>query len=291
MEKKKIWLIAAGCIAAAVILAMLLLPGADEPRETGPGTSAPGIQEFAPGGAEPAQTQSDEPEESEPVQTEPEASDPVQTEPEETEPEQTRPIYTEPEQTEPPVYDTVSFPVEIENGLVVRSIFQFSGMNPDADNMFGEEIAGVQMVNTSEEHLTRAEITAVLGDGTTLTFLAEDVPAGETVTAFCLEHERLPNADMCEDIFGWAEFESEDPRNPELVEIRVDGTEITIKNVSGRSLTELNVFCHSVLDGSCFGGTTYSYQIAALPAGRSAVVIAEDCFLGMAEVVRVDIGG
>lgn len=292
MAKNKIWLIAAGCAVAAALLSMLLLPGTDEPQQTVPGASMPEVQVAGPGRTEPGQTQTEpvQPDETDPVQTEPEETEPEQTSPVYTEPEQTRPVYTEPEQTEPPVYETVTFPVEIENGLEVRSIFQFSGMNPDADNMFGEEIAGVQLVNTSDEHLIRAEITALLGDGTTLTFVAEDVPAGKTAAAFCLEHERLPDADMCEEIFGWAEFDSVDPRNPELVQISVSGTEITIKNVSGESLTDLNVFCHSVLDNSYFGGSTYSYRIASLPAGGSAVVIAEDCFLGMTEVVRVDIG-
>lgn len=281
MDKKKIWLIAAGC-AAAVILAILLIPGPDSPRVQSPETTAPGLQTTDPAASGPEQMQTEP--------SEPEDTEPGQTDPADTEPEQTRPVYTEPEQTEPPVYDTVSFPVEIDSGLVVQSMFQFSGMNPDVDNMFGEELAGIQLVNTSDEHLARAQITAVLADGTTLTFTAEDVPAGKTAMAFCLEQERLPDTDMCEEIFGWAEYESADPRNPELVQISVSGTEITIKNVSGESLTDLNVFCHSVLDNSYFGGSTYSYRIASLPAGGSAVVIAEDCFLGMTEVVRVDIG-
>lgn len=283
MDKKKIWLIAAGCIAAAAILAMLLLPAGEEPRGEKPGTTVPGLSGTVPVQSEPEQTETRI---AEPGQTEPE-----QTEPDETEPEQTRPVYTEPERTEPPVYNTALFPVEIEDGLVAQSIFQFTGMNPDAENMFGEEIAGVQLVNTSEEHLVRAEVTAVLADGTTLTFVAEDVPAGKTVMAFCLEHESLPDPNMCEEVFGWAEFDSGDPRSPELVEISVKGTEITIQNVSGEDLTDLNVSCHSMLDSSYFGGSTYSYNVASLPAGRSTVVIAEDCILGMAEVVRVDRGG
>lgn len=283
MDRKNLFLITAVCIAAAVLLAVLLLPGADTPTGEISGTTAPVQAGTVPGQIqqEPEQTQTAPPDETEPQQLPPD----------DTAPEQTEPDDTEPKQTEGPVYDTVLFPVEIENGLQVRGIFQFSGMNPDVDNLFGEEIAGVQLVNTSEEHLVRAEITAVLADGTTLTFRAEDVPAGKSVMAFCLEHERLPEADMCEEIFGWAEFDSADPRNPEQVRVTVSGTEITIQNVSGRNLTDLHVFCHSLLDDSYFGGATYSYRIATLPAGKSTVVIAEDCFLGMTEVVRVDLGG
>ena len=63
-----------------------------------------------------------------------------------------------------------------------------------------------------------------------------------------------------------------------------------MKNVSGRDLTNLNVICHGLLDGSLFGGTTYHYNVSSLPAGTSAVVYAVDCYLGMTEVVRITQG-
>lgn len=289
MDKRYLFPLSCGVIAA-VLTALLLWPDRERsptPQATRPGAvtvqTVPTVPEQLPitGPAETTLPQ----ETTRPVQTRP-------SEPELTEPaEPTHPVYTEPEPTEPPVYDTIPFPVELEGGrLTVRSIFTYSGMDPDADWAFGESIAGIQLTNTSDEYLRSAEITAILADGAVLTFRAEDVPAGKTVMAFAQEYKLLADPDSCEDIYGDAEFIAGDPLASDLVELRTDGTEITLKNVSGRDLTNLNVTCHGLLDESLFGGTAYHYTIASLPAGGSTVIHALDCLLGMAEVVRVEMG-
>lgn len=296
MEKKKLLIPILITIIAVVFSVVFLLTREADPIPPETVGTMPAVQNqttptqppqtTAPDLTEPAASETTEPEETIPAQT-----DPVETEPKQTEPKQTEPRETEPEETEP-VYDSVEFPVELEDGLLtVHSLFQFSGMNPDADNLFGENIAGVQLTNDSDRHMARAEVTAVLYDGTTLTFLAEDVPAGKTVMAFCLEHESVADVRSCEELFGYAEFESDDPLRRDLVRITVSGTEITLRNVSGKDLTDLDVICHGVLDSSLYGGTTYHYNVASLPAGASTVIHAVDCFLGMAEVVRVELGG
>lgn len=280
-------------VIAAVLTALLLWPEQEKAPAVRP--TRPGTVQTAP--TAPVQTRPAAPAEttgpvqtlpSEPQQTEP--AEPEQTVPAWTEPEQTFPVWTEPESTEPPVYDTIPFPVELEGGmLTVRSIFTYSGMNPDADWAFGENIAGIQLTNTSDEYLRRAEITAVLADGTVLTFLAEELPPGKTVMAFSQEHQLLADPDSCEDIYGDAEFIAGDAAASGLVQLEVAGTEITLKNVSGRDLNDLNVICHGLLDDSCFGGTAYRYTIPSLRAGESTVIHAADCLLGMAEVVRVEL--
>ena len=289
MDKRYLFPLSCGVIAA-VLTALLLWPDRERsptPQATRPGAvtvqTVPTVPEQLPitGPAETTLPQ----ETTRPVQTRP-------SEPELTEPaEPTHPVYTEPEPTEPPVYDTIPFPVELEGGrLTVRSIFTYSGMDPDADWAFGESIAGIQLTNTSDEYLRSAEVTAILADGAVLTFQAEDVPAGKTVMAFAQEHKLLADPDSCEDIYGDAEFIAGDPLASDLVELRTAGTEITLKNVSGRDLTNLNVTCHGLLDESLFGGTAYHYTIASLPANGSTVIHAVDCLLGMAEVVRVEMG-
>ena len=291
MDKRYLFPLSCGVIAA-VLTVLLLWPDRERPltpQATRPGAvtvqTVPTVPE-QPTVTGPAETTPPE-ETTLPVQTRPTA--PEQTEPAQSEP--TRPVYTEPEPTEPPVYDTIPFPVELEDGmLTVRSIFTYSGMDPDADWAFGESIAGIQLTNTSDEYLRSAEITAILADGAVLTFRAEDVPAGKTVMAFAQEHKLLADPDSCEDIYGDAEFIAGDPLASDLVELRTAGTEITLKNVSGRDLTNLNVTCHGLLDESLFGGTAYHYTIASLPAGGSTVIHAADCLLGMAEVVRVEMG-
>lgn len=295
MKKRRYLWIAAAVVLVAVIGAVLLLPG-DEPAQ--PAASPRPAHPAMPTGSVPAETAPVLPEQTEdPAQTRP--GEPEQTlpsEPEQTEPEE-RPVWTQPPETEPepsyqPAVDAVRFPVELEGGqLTIHSIFPFSGMNPDAGYSFGEEIAGLQVTNTSDEYLLEAEIAAVLADGTTLTFLLQDVPPGKTVMAFCLEHEPLPGPDSCEDIYGFAQFSSDADLAPELLHIRVSGTAVTLENVSGRELTNLEVTCHGLLDASLFGGTSYHYTIASLSAGASTTVNAVDCILGMTEVVRVELGG
>ena len=285
MKKTKL-LAAAGAVAAAAILAAMLLGDREEKAPTvsgSAGTRPPVTVQTAP-------TQPPETTEL-PETTAPETAAPtMQTEPEQTE-EGTFP--TEPEQTiptAPPETIPELFPMELEGGrLTVHSLFPYSGMNPDAGLEFGENIAGLQLTNTSDEHISLAELTAVLDDGTELCFRVEDLPPGMSAMLFEPEGRTLDGDRYCVDLYGFAEFE-EDPLQSELVAVSVDGIAVTVYNVSGRDLTDLRVACHGLLDGSCFGGITYIYDVASLPAGAVTVINAVDCILGETRVVRVEIG-
>lgn len=284
MKKSMIFPILIGVLA--LVLAAALLIERDAPAELPKLTRPPAQNQTQP--TAPLQTTA--PEGTAPLQTEP--TEPHQTNPEQTEPERTEPEQTIPKHTEPPIPTEPLFPMELEGGLLtVRSLFQFTGMNPDADNAFGENIAGIELTNSSDRHMTVAEVTAAMADGTTLTFRAEDVPAGRTVMAFCLEHASVRDVAECEDVYGHAEFDDADSLRTDLVTCTVDGITITVRNVSGTELKDLNVICHSLLDGGCFGGTTYIYNVPTLPAGASTTIHAVDCILGMAEVVRVEARG
>ena len=286
MKKTKLLAAAGAVVAAAAILAAVVLGDREEkaPTVSGPaGTRPPVTVQTAPT-QPPKTTELPEP-------TTPETAAPtVQTEPEQTE-EETFP--TEPEQTaptEPPGTIPELLPMELEGGrLTVRALFPYSGMNPDAALAFGEDIAGLQLTNTSDEHISLAELTAVMEDGTELCFRVEDLPPGMSAMVFDQKQTALAGDLSCVDLYGFAEFE-EDPMQSELVAVSVDGITITLKNVSGRDLTDLSVACHGLLDGSCFGGTTYIYDVASLPAGAVTVINAVDCILGEARVVRVEIG-
>ena len=285
MKMKKTQLLAAaGAVAAAAaILAAVLLGGAEEkaPTVSGPAGTRPPVTVQTVPTEPPEMTETTAPETTAPT---------VQTEPEQTE-EGTFP--TEPEQTIPTApSETIPelLPMELEDGrLTVHSLFPYSGMNPDAALAFGEDIAGLQLTNTSEAHISLAELTAVLEDGTELCFRVEDLPPGMSAMVFDPAHTALAGDLSCVDLYGFAEFE-EDPMQSELVAVSVDGIAITLKNVSGRDLTDLRVACHGLLDGSCFGGITYIYDVASLPAGAVTVISAVDCILGEARVVRVEIG-
>ncbi|MBQ8355835.1 MAG: hypothetical protein IJY40_09485 [Oscillospiraceae bacterium] len=287
MAKKKRIFIVLGAAVLALILAAFLLP---KGGHTPDAPTAPAVQ------TRPAESAGTEPAPStEPAQTQPvETEAPVTTEPPaviQTRPAETRPAETEPEQTTAPTEAPEIFPVLLEDGmLTVQSMFQYSGMNPDADLQFGENIAGLQLVNTSDRHLTEAELAAVLDDGTILSFRAEDVPPGMTVMAFSMEHGSMEDLNRCVEVYGYAEFEEGDPLRSDLVKIQVEGIAITVTNVSGMDLTDLDIICHGLLDGSAFGGRSYTYQITSLDSGGSTTVYAMDCILGMTRVTRVELG-
>ena len=76
----------------------------------------------------------------------------------------------------------------------------------------------------------------------------------------------------------------------DLVMIQVEGMGITVTNVSGMDLTDLDIICHGLLNGSAFGGRAYTYRITSLAPGASATVYAMDCILGMTQVTRVEPG-
>lgn len=283
MKKTKLLAAAGAVAAAAAILAAVLMRGPEEkpPTVSGPAGTWPPVTVQTVPTEPPEMTETTAPETTAPT---------VQTEPEQTE-EETFP--TEPEQTaptEPPGTIPELLPMELEGGrLTVRALFPYSGMNPDAGLEFGENIAGLQLTNTSDEHISLAELTAVLDDGTELCFRVEDLPPGMSAMLFEPEGRTLDGDRYCVDLYGFAEFE-EDPLQSELVAVSVDGIAVTVYNVSGRDLTDLRVACHGLLDGSCFGGITYIYDVASLPAGAVTVISAVDCILGETRVVRVEIG-
>lgn len=78
---------------------------------------------------------------------------------------------------------------------------------------------------------------------------------------------------------------------PDNVKTAAEGMNVTLTNVSGETLTGLAVRCHNILDGAYFGGTSYTYPVAEIPADGAAAVAAADCVLGDVGITRVDYEG
>ena len=188
----------------------------------------------------------------------------------------------------------LTFPHLLEEGKIsVDSIFQFTGFNPDSDNMEGENIAALTVINQSEQHLASAEIKVKTGNGKELVFEITDVPAGQKAMVFEKANETLELDDVCEEITDTAEFEDRTDLMEDSISIDVQETEVILTNNSEEVLTNLLLHCHCLIDDSYFGGLTYTYPVDSIPAGQSISVEAEDCYLGEAAVVRVsqDNGG
>lgn len=68
----------------------------------------------------------------------------------------------------------------------------------------------------------------------------------------------------------------------------MDGTAVTLTNLTGEDLEPLTVICHDTLDETeFFGGTSYAYRTEAIPAGESVTVEALECIIGQPAVVRI----
>lgn len=175
----------------------------------------------------------------------------------------------------------IAFPHSFEDGkLEIRSLFLYSGANPDNGWETGENIGALEIVNTSEEHLVSLDVTVSLRDGTELTFRAEEIPAGQKVLAFSPENAEAYNTSGVETLEYEAVFSGTESLIPGTVSAEVSGTRVTLTNNGATALSGLELSCHTVLDGVYFGGLAFTYPVEDLTPGGSAAVDAADCFLG-----------
>ena len=182
----------------------------------------------------------------------------------------------------------LALPYTLEEGrLVVENVFQYSGMNPDRNNEEGTEIAALEVRNASVLHLNRAELTLTVDGGEEIAFVVEDLPAGAAVMVFSRENQTMDEGSERE-ITCKADFSEASPLARERVTVETDGAEVTVSNVSGEAMKNVKVYCHSLLEDSCYGGRTYCYTIDQLDAGADATVEATDCYLDGALPVRIE---
>ena len=92
---------------------------------------------------------------------------------------------TEQESTAPTL-QAVAFPVTTEDGeLRLDALFAFDGINPDCGWEESQGIAAIKLVNPTGLHLSRADITLTMSDGTVLRFHAEHIAPGAGASVFC----------------------------------------------------------------------------------------------------------
>lgn len=181
----------------------------------------------------------------------------------------------------------IEFPYELQDGkLIVNSLFQSSIDNPDCNNEMGEDIASLEITNQSDEFCASAEITITMSDGTEISFTATDIPAGKKIWVFASDNKRVDLNDSCEKIESSAKFK-EVSMLEEQLSVSVDDTSITIQNLTENEITNLSVCCHCLFDDVYFGGLTYIYPLTVISAGGSVTIEADDCYMGVAEVVCI----
>lgn len=208
----------------------------------------------------------------------------------ETAPAPTAASIPEPEETSPISIPEVSWPVPVEDGkLEIGNLFQSTGFNPDFGNEDGKDIATLTLTNTSELLLTEAKITVKLADSTEITFLATHLPAGKTALVFSVDNTTLEDGAVCVDITCEAAWDEMSLAMPTGVTASADGMTVTVDNNTAKDIPELIIYCRTPLGEEYFGGIAYAYTIYDLPANGSITLEAEDCIMGLAEVVRIEI--
>lgn len=187
--------------------------------------------------------------------------------------------------TAPTIADVphLEFPLSLDNGaLQVDALFPFDGINPDCGNQEGASIASIKLRNSSDRHLTRADILLTLADGTELRFRAEHIAPGQSGTVFCDSNTPLPPDPQCMDVRCTTEFAAE--AEADGLTVQVSGLSVALTNNSGRDIKTIVLYCHNMLGDEYFGGIAYPYEINGLPAGETTTLNAADCLLGIAGV-------
>lgn len=180
----------------------------------------------------------------------------------------------------------VTFPCVLEDGkLEVESLFQFDGINPDAGNQEATDVAAIVVRNLSGTYLQTATVTAALDDGAVRTFAVQDLPAGKSAMVFSTDNALLSESHKCADLSVESVFE--DPLSNDSVKVSVDGMTVTLENISGETLSGIDVYCRDVFGDQYFGGVAYQYTIETLSAGETTTVTVLDSLMGITEVVRV----
>ena len=182
----------------------------------------------------------------------------------------------------------LDFPIEIEDGkLKVESVFQYSGLNLDYNDEVCENIGAIQLQNSSEDYLERAEVTVHLSEGELLKFVVEDIPIGKSVIAFESRNMVYDVTQAVTEINAEVIWNSEASLQTDRLELTEDGMSILVKNVSQETLKDLVVKYHCSFENVYFGGISYEQTIEELETGSAVQLDASECYFGEVKVVNV----
>lgn len=183
----------------------------------------------------------------------------------------------------------LKFPYMLEEEqLEIASLSTATMPNPDANGEMGENIASLEVVNTTGKYLAKAEIEVSLEDGTLFEFIINDLPKDGKVQAFDRNNKVFDDKVACTKIeVHELELQENEQLMSDVISFAVEETKVTLTNISHNELENLTVTCLCNMGESYFGGTSYSYKVDKIPAGGSVSIDAEDCYLGVAEVVRI----
>lgn len=193
-------------------------------------------------------------------------------------------------ETNGPVEPENILPYQMEDGkLEISSLFQYSGLNPDCDWEEGTNVGAIVLTNRSGEYLETLDLTITANDGTVLTMHITDLPAGATVWAYDVYNTSVSDGVFACYVQHTASFRTDSGIGEDRVTVSTDSINVSLTNVSGETLTGLEIHCRSRMEDIYFGGMSYVYPAEDIHAGESVTVIAADCFLGDTDVTLIDV--
>ena len=191
--------------------------------------------------------------------------------------------------TETETKKEIQLPYELEDGkLQAECLFQSTITNPDSDGSYIEDLASLEVTNTSKEHLQEATIQITLDDGNELEFFMEEIPAGKSVRAFELGNKVFKTGQTITQIKCKSKFVEKTETMEDKLEVLAENTLVSITNKSDKALNNLELEFHCLFDKVYYGGKTNKYQIDAIKAGEHTSIDVWECYLGIAEVVKIE---
>lgn len=182
----------------------------------------------------------------------------------------------------------LEFPYKLDhNRLRIDSLFQYSGVNPDAQLENGDDIASIQLKNISDQYLESAEISVELDNGTAFSFTLQDIPAGKSVTAFDTANTSYDGNAGVAYIEAQASYNADASVNEDACAITKDDQGVHLQNISDDTLNNIQVKYHSILDDMYFGGLSYTATVDSLAVDQTTDVDTSEDMLGDVEIVSV----
>ncbi len=172
--------------------------------------------------------------------------------------------------------------------LSISSLYTSTIFNPDADMAYGEDVASIEVTNTSNQYLVNAVLAADLSDGSQAVFRIYDLPAGQTVEAFDVNNASLGANVTCSGVTcNSEEYMDSDPLFDGL-RIEMSGLSAVITNSTESAFDHLTVTYHCQDGDFYFGGAAYQVMIESLSAGESYILEDDSFQLGTPVIVRIE---
>lgn len=187
----------------------------------------------------------------------------------------------------PSATDTaVSFPQKLDKGLSAENLFPSDILNPDCNWEQGYDVASLEIKNTSDKHIEKAEITLTLASGEKLVFVVEELPQGASVWAFETSNTALPKDFKCVDIKTDISVCEPSLMEDEL-SLAHNGISVSFSNLTDNEISGLTASFHCLMDDIFYGGKAFRRDVEAIAPHQNVTVNITECVFGNAQTVRL----